>query len=288
MLLLLLSCNLAVLAAAAKPPDYSVLARRISAAKSDTATVKCLLLDSMLPRQRLEMHFSPPATLAIKEAREGLCALGLIGIDPQTGEVARRGVEARIESMSKYRANYGYFSSHALSGSTYSTRGFEALDTVLVGGRTFDICSHEGPWPPEEPVVTAEVRWAPEASSASAAAAIVLAEQLAPLVAEWLELVRSGERERTPGQMERVLNDLGPMPDAAEGAADDCALWVGALINPIPAIGVCKEVRAQLLAAEPGKRRVEWALAALRDSIKRMRERPPGPFEVEPPPRSRQ
>lgn len=242
--------------------------------------MKCLILDSMVPRQRLEMHFAPPVTHALREARAGECALGVIGMDADGG-IARRGVETRIESMSAYRANLGYFSSHTLSGSSPSTRGFTALETTLVGGRRFEIVSHEGPWPPEQRWVDAEVRWLDEPSGASPAAAIVLAESLKPLVTEWLALVRSGERERSPGQLDGILNDLGPMPDAE--SADDAAFWVSALINPIPALGVCKEVRHKVLTSESGLTRVQWAHAAISDSIRRMRSRPNhGPFEVEP------
>ena len=101
---------------------------------------------------------------------------------------------------------------------------------------------------------------------------------------EWIELVKSGQRERTEGQLERILKDLGPMPEAEY--ADDRAFWVASLINPIPALGVAREIRHKILAAEGGKERVEWARQALLDSIKRCQQRPPGPFEVEARPRS--
>ena len=74
------------------------------------------------------------------------------------------------------------------------------------------------------------------------------------------------------------------MPGADE--ADDRALWVCALLNPWPALGVCKEVRHKVLLAEDGRPRVEWVQAAIQDSISRLQRMPPGPFEVEPPPRS--
>ena len=273
---------------AARPPDYSLLSQRIARSSSDSATLTCLILDTMLPRQRLEYHFQPPVSrlLSSGDTRvERGDSVGILGMDLQTGEILKRGVEARIESMSAYRANNGYFSSHALSGSTHSTRGYMALETCLVGGRRFEIVDFDGPWPPEDRWVVAEVKWAAEEEKGgSTAAAIVLAEELGPLVTEWIELVKSGQRERTEGQLERILKDLGPMPEAEY--ADDRAFWVASLINPIPALGVAREIRHKILAAEGGKERVEWARQALLDSIKRCQQRPPGPFEVEARPRS--
>ena len=49
-----------------KPPDYSVLSRRLASLKSDEATVTCLLLDSMLPRQRAEVQFLPPVATVLR------------------------------------------------------------------------------------------------------------------------------------------------------------------------------------------------------------------------------
>ena len=57
---------------------------------------------------------------------------------------------------------------------------------------------------------------------------------------------RLSERERAPGQLDKILNDLGPMPECE--LPDEVAFWVGALVNPLPALGVCKEVRHMLQA----------------------------------------
>ena len=82
--------------------------------------------------------------------------------------------------------------------------------------------------------------------------------------------------------MDDVLNDLGPMPSAE--SPDDCAFWTAALINPVPALGVAREVRAAMLEAEDGIERAQLVRSALVDSIEMLKKKPPGPFEVEPPP----
>ena len=82
--------------------------------------------------------------------------------------------------------------------------------------------------------------------------------------------------------MDSVLTDLGPQPDVED--ADDLAFWVSGLINPVPALGVSREVRPRVLEAEDGLDRVKWVHLALVDSLKRLKSMPPGPFECEPPP----
>ena len=58
------------------------------------------------------------------------------------------------------------------------------------------------------------------------------------------------------------------MPDAQY--ADDRALWVAALINPLPALGVALEIRPAALAASTALERVEVVKRGLQDSIARL------------------
>ena len=80
--------------------DLSALSRRIASQQADEATVQCLLLDAMLPRQRVQLQFGPPVSSMLSEVRSEKGVLAVVGIDHRTGDVLRRGVEARIESMS--------------------------------------------------------------------------------------------------------------------------------------------------------------------------------------------
>ena len=274
-----------------KPPDFNILSRRIDAQKSEEGTCRCLMLDTMVPRQRLNLQFGPPVTGYLREARDEGISVAVLGMDTRDGHFLRRGVEARIESMSPYRASDGFFSSH----STSPMRGYTALDTVLVGGRRFEILEliadkpgskyHKAPpaptWPPVDPTFLARVRWLPEEEGT--AGARLRAEDLPPLVEEWIELVRKGKRERSPGQIDAILRDLGPMCEAE--TPDEIAFWCAGLINPIPALGVCKEIRPQVLESDDSLQRIEIVREALLDSLDRLEKMPPGPFEVEPPPR---
>lgn len=86
------------------------------------------------------------------------------------------------------------------------------------------------------------------------------------LVDRWIELARENERE--PGQIDRLLQDLGTIPPPE--APSDRAFWVGALINPIPAMGVALEVRPALLTADTAMERVDLALDGIEKSIRHM------------------
>jgi Lon protease-like protein len=86
------------------------------------------------------------------------------------------------------------------------------------------------------------------------------------LVNMWLELAR--KRERKPNQIDQLLDDLGPMPSWKDPS--ECAFWVGALINPIPALGVALEIRPKLLLAKTAEERTQVALDAIWNSIQHM------------------
>ena len=86
------------------------------------------------------------------------------------------------------------------------------------------------------------------------------------LVDMWLELAR--KKERRPNQIDQILEDLGPMPSWK--LPTECAMWVGALINPIPAMGVAMEVRPKLLLAKTAEERTQIALDAIWNSIQHM------------------
>jgi len=86
------------------------------------------------------------------------------------------------------------------------------------------------------------------------------------LVDRWIQLAR--ENERQPGQIDLLLEQLGKIPPAEEPS--DCAFWIGALINPLPALGVAMEIRPSLLVAKTSEERVEVAIDGLFRSIRHM------------------
>ena len=88
----------------------------------------------------------------------------------------------------------------------------------------------------------------------------------ASLVDRWIELAR--ENERHPGQVDALLKQLGEIPPEHEPT--ERALWVGALINPLPSMGVAMEIRPALLVSKKTEERVQVALDGILKSIGHM------------------
>jgi len=86
------------------------------------------------------------------------------------------------------------------------------------------------------------------------------------LVERWVQLAK--EVERQPGQIDELLLELGEIPPADQPT--ERAMWVGALINPLPAMGVAMEVRPALLTATSAEKRVEIACEGILRSIRHM------------------
>jgi hypothetical protein len=82
----------------------------------------------------------------------------------------------------------------------------------------------------------------------------------------WIGLAR--EKEWTPGQIDQLLKDLGPIPSWEEPTK--CALRIGALINPTPAMGVALEIWSKLLMAKSAEERTQVALNGIWNSIQYM------------------
>ena len=128
----------------------------------------------------------------------------------------------------------------------------------------------------------AAVRWLPTATTAIDLPPIdpvglpdaALLAALPNKMDEWEQLVRSSGRERSAGQLDGILCDLGGTRPTDPLAL---ALYVAALVNPLPALGVAPEIRGSVLEdvnrsdVPSAIRDVHWALTA---SIQNMRGLP--------------
>lgn len=94
---------------------------------------------------------------------------------------------------------------------------------------------------------------------------VEVARTLLPLVMRWQSLVEGTRFERFEGQVQGVLDDLGPMPPPEK--AGELALWVAALVNPLPGLGVAYEIRPAALSARTVSERLQVVLEGIRGSI---------------------
>eukprot|EP01045_Picozoa_sp_COSAG04_P002533 COSAG04_NODE_92_length_26689_cov_12.755434_18_plen_453_part_00 len=162
-----------------------------------------------------------------------------------------------------------------LEGST----GGPGLQVTVRAARQFELSDGwHGSWD-EDGATIARVRWVADEDRPGAEALPEFlsdlqetegrAELLLVLLEQWLKLARDGGHERRDGQLDGILRRLGPTPPPTRPSA--LAMFAGALVNPMPGLGVAKEVRASLLKAVTAAERLELVTAALRDSIKRLR-----------------
>lgn len=89
-----------------------------------------------------------------------------------------------------------------------------------------------------------------------------LSNALPELVNRWLGwVIQTGKS--TEAEMDVRMKAIGPIPDEI----GERAMWTAALINPLPPLGVCLEIRPAMLACKNDLDRVKLAVAAIRSSI---------------------
>jgi len=204
-----------------------------------------MILDSMLPRQRLT--FSVDRLMNRVDLEQDRFAM--VGV--HGGSIISAGVEVRVVS----RRTVG-----------------DSVELEVVGGRRFTFPGHpsveeEPERTSSKPLLRVSLEWVRDEDERPIQGELALSETLEPLVERWLRLVRAG-RERQPGQMDMILEHLGPMPPASE--VTDRALWVAALINPLPGLGVAWEIRPAILNADSSAQRLDIARKGLQASLENL------------------
>ena len=101
-------------------------------------------------------------------------------------------------------------------------------------------------------------------------AVVATAQAMGAKIARWEALVEQYGYQRYPGQLREIKEHLGQMPGVGGGGGQDRggggggggggelvaakmdavrrAVWVGALINPVPGLGVAREIRYDVLS----------------------------------------
>lgn len=221
--------------------DLTVLQQRIAQLRSRhpaRIALPILVLDSLLPRQRLTIVMDDDAgRRLLRDCVDQFDSmLGVHGYDPRTKNILATGTQVKV----------------VVNESSSSV--------TLIGQRRYTLCAQ--PRLEADTYYVCDVEWTERDEGNNDA--VIAAEALGPLVARWIELVRGG-RERSEGQLDRILTDLGPMPPPAD--PDELALYVAALINPLPALGVAYEIRPAMLVAKSAAERLQIATVGIEKSI---------------------
>jgi len=207
--------------------DMAVLFRRIQEVR-DRPQLPVLMIDAMLPGQRLRFKSEDPMLKRLVELEE----VGVLGI--WQGQLLRRGVKASISEVGPG-------------------------EWELRGQRHVEVAS---PASESDGLTMAQFEFVEDDAQEID---VEIAKTLVPLVERWRGLVEGTSFERFEGQVRGILADLGPMPPVEEPGR--LALWVAALVNPLPALGVAYEIRPAALAAATVSERLQVALQGIQTSI---------------------
>ncbi|CAE7797332.1 unnamed protein product, partial [Symbiodinium sp. CCMP2456] len=214
-------------------PCQALLGLKISGGRSSHGLQTALCAMSPRPRRRGVGIALVQELQVLVEEEQDIGVIGMVrsrfGTSP-----ARHGVSATLKQV-----NFNQWELKAL-------RHFKVLGPA----------EHDGD------ITRAKVEWVNDETSEED---VKLAETLVPLVDEWTATLMEMGKERYDGQLSDILKDLGDMPEAK--APGELAIWVAALVNPIPALGVAYEIRPAVLSASSVRERLEVAIEGIRGSI---------------------
>ena len=268
-------------------PLLNALRNRQQQLEEEQHRLPLIVLDTMLPRQVLDVQLSHPTLkdlIRYRLVETDRPTLGMLGMvkTPRGFVPLSNGVEVEIVECEQANDIPG----DTLGGSE------DAWDVSLKAKRRFslagNVTKNERGWTEsrvgyldskieeETQQKESEQQRGEEGSTLSLARAISKSRQFTQpninipnnlsIIERWIELAR--ENERHPSQIDKLLDQLGEFPP--EDQPSERAFWVGALINPLPALGVALEIRPSLLMAKSAEDRVDVALGGIWGSIKHM------------------
>jgi hypothetical protein len=144
-----------------------------------------------------------------------------------------------------------------------------AKDRIEIGGVRRLRVTRE--WRHEE-LTLAQVAWMRDEVAddpESARRARALGEELDGLLDDWVREVVEGRWQQRPNHLRDVLATLGARPNA--DAPEALSLWAAALLNPLPGLGVCLEIRPKALELTSSEERLRLCIATAQQSLRMMR-----------------
>mmetsp|Transcript_8851 Transcript_8851/g.16101 ORF Transcript_8851/g.16101 Transcript_8851/m.16101 type:complete len:301 (-) Transcript_8851:1777-2679(-) len=223
--------------------------KRLSDLRSRHEVIPIMILDSMLPGQRLQFGSEDPKFEKMVEfVLQEDVEIGMIGMNPYTGKPLNMGVTLPVQSQSVNRDPR----SDMLTISAQGQRRFEVQgepwkdDTGSFYLADVEIVEHRI----EE--LTEDQRKAAEHLSS------IVPEK----VEEWCECVITAGKSDLEGIKMRMMS-IGPMPEDV----GERAIWLASLLNPLPPLGVCLEIRPAMLACRNDFDRIQLATSAVQSSI---------------------
>jgi hypothetical protein len=225
---------------------------RLSKLQSRQLTMPILFLDAMVPKQRLTFQSTDPKFRRLLETcvDENYSEIGMFGLNPITKKPLCNGVSLPVsEDAIEHDPATGLFQLTVTAKRRVEVQGEPWLDDT----ESFYMANVELVDDREE-LMTAEQLEETKR----------LSRTLPGLVNEWKTQVLRAQATDLAG-LETRCAVIGDMPP--ENALTERALWIAALINPLPALGVSLEIRPAMLSVANGYLRMVLACEAIQSSI---------------------
>mmetsp|Transcript_17655 Transcript_17655/g.26800 ORF Transcript_17655/g.26800 Transcript_17655/m.26800 type:complete len:294 (+) Transcript_17655:40-921(+) len=224
--------------------------KRIEQLRDRRKTIPIMVLAAMLPGQTLEFSVQDERFRVLADRLKEEPVLGMIGFDPSTKEPLDVGVTVKINNLVVNE-----------NSCTISIEGHERFQ--LESDLYFNDDDAKSYYVADVEMV--EKSCEIELTAQQMKEAKSLHDEIPDLVQDWMQwLYKTGHA--TPESMKLRLPAPGLMPKNI----GDRSLWVGALINPLPGLGVCLEIRPSMLLCQTDLERVRLAHASLKASIDHM------------------
>eukprot|EP00586_Coscinodiscus_wailesii_P011175 CAMPEP_0172495976 /NCGR_PEP_ID=MMETSP1066-20121228/79767_1 /TAXON_ID=671091 /ORGANISM="Coscinodiscus wailesii, Strain CCMP2513" /LENGTH=280 /DNA_ID=CAMNT_0013268009 /DNA_START=201 /DNA_END=1043 /DNA_ORIENTATION=+ len=219
--------------------------------KSRFMTCPILILDAILPGQKLQFGSADPKFRKLLEyvVKNDSGTIGMIGLNPHTGQPLNTGVTLSTTPKTIKWKTDGMIVLSGKGEKRFEIQGEPWRDD----SKSFHLAHVEIIEDREEPRLSGErMRLAEE-----------LSDRVPSLVVDWIQWVVKTKKCDIRG-MDQRIREIGKMPESIKKRA----LWLAALINPIPELhGVCLEIRPAMLACKNDFDRIYLAVTAIQSSI---------------------
>ena len=208
----------------------------------DTEVLPIFVLDTILPLQHMRLYiYEPRYKLMIQRvlASGGKARFGMIGHNPTTGAQMKKGTELLVTEC--LRRNGCYFVE------TVAQRVFETKEKWM-----------------QDEYLCAKVCWEKE-DVPEDTETLMSEEELMEKKGVWERLVVEGGWQ-SASQLATTRMQLGKAPKTL----GQQALWLGALLNPLPAIDAAADIRPFVIEEECAKKRYTLVTNELEASIARL------------------
>lgn len=223
--------------------------KRLSQMKSRHCTMPIMILDAMLPRQKLSFQSDDPKfRRLIDYCLEEDQPLGMLGLNPHTGRPLCRGVVLDVtDDAVEFDDDRDSITMSVQATKRMEVQGEPWLDET----GSFYLAEIEILEDRQEPLTSEQQKEVKRLSGT-----------LPAKFDEWVGVVLKSAAVDT-SSMNARLTALGPMPSDPTNRA----LWVAAAINPLPPLGVCLEIRPAMLSCSNDLDRMILACQAVQSSI---------------------